>query len=171
MDTVTSLIILRLLHISCGVFWAGAAIYLAAFIGPAVKASGPEGGKFMGQLVRTNKLPMVMTIASTLNIITGVWLLWILSNGFAYEWMVSTHGLILNTGALLAIIAYVEGLIVTRPAAMKMNLISQQMAGNPPTPEQAQKLGLYRKKIFSANNLNAILLAGAVVAMSLAKYF
>ena len=41
------LILLRLIQIGAGVFWAGAAVMTAAFVEPAVRGSAPEGGKFM----------------------------------------------------------------------------------------------------------------------------
>jgi hypothetical protein len=167
---LTYLIILRLLHISCGVFWAGATIYLSAFVAPAVNAAGPEGGKFMQQLARTNKLPMVMTITSTITILAGVLLIWKLSGGFQYEWMVTTNGLILSAGALLTIIAYLEGLFVTRPNALRTNILGRQIGSGQPTPEKAQQLGIYGRKIIAANNIAAILLAAAVIAMSISRY-
>ncbi|HET9276886.1 MAG TPA: hypothetical protein VFN95_01830 [Flavitalea sp.] len=170
MDSLIYLIILRLLHISCGVFWGGTAIYLSAFVTPAVKASGPEGGKFMQQLARTNKLPMVMTITSTITILAGVLLIWKLSGGFQYEWMLTTHGLILNVGALLAIIAYFEGLFITRPTVLKINKLSQQIGSDQPTLEQAQQLIIYRKKMVAATNSAAILLGISVIAMSINRY-
>lgn len=172
MDNLTYLIILRLLHICFGVFWAGAAIYLACFIAPAVKAAGPEGTRFMQQLARTNKLPVVMTIAATLTVLSGVLLLWKLSGGFQSAWMSSRHGMILNIGGGLAIIAYFEGLFVTRPTVEKINKLGQNIAaaGNPPTAEQMQQLMQLRKKIFAANNFVAVLLAITVIAMSLVRY-
>lgn len=166
------LIILRLLHICTGVFWAGAVIYLAAFVTPAVKALGPEGGKFMQQLAKTNKLPVVMTIAATLNVICGILLLWKLSDGFQNPWVSSRQFMIFSTGGGLAIIAYLEGLFVTRPTVNKINQLGQSIskAGGPPTAEQAQQLNAYRGKIFKANNFVAFLLAVTVIFMSIAKY-
>ena len=38
------IVVLRLLHIFAGVFWAGAVFMLTRFVMPAVAASGPEGG-------------------------------------------------------------------------------------------------------------------------------
>ena len=167
------LIVLRLLHIATGVFWAGATIYLACFIAPAVKAAGPEGTRFMQQLAKTNKLPVVMTIAATINVVCGILLLWKLSDGFQSAWMSSEHGMLLSIGGGLAIIAYLEGLFVTRTTVMKINKLGQEIAksGGPPTPEQAQQLMAYRKKIFAANNFVAVLLALTVIIMSVVRYF
>jgi uncharacterized membrane protein len=171
MEPLTYLIVLRLLHILCGVFWAGAAIYLAAFIAPAVRALGPDGGKFMQKLARTNNLPLVMTFASTVTVITGILLLWELSGGFQIEWMTTKHGLVLNTGALLTVIAYLEGLMIIRPTVSKLNALTMQLAGGgPPSSEQLQLLNSYRQKIFTGNTIAAILLAITVIAMSLVRY-
>lgn len=172
-DQAWDLIILRLLHISTGVFWAGATIYLALFIAPAVQASGQEGSKFMQQLSKTRKLPVVMTIMATLNVICGVWLMWKLSSGFQSPYMSSKHGIILSFGGTLAIIAYLEGIFVTRPTVIKLSRLGGAIAkaGGPPTLEQAQLLMAYRKKIFRANNFVATLLAITVIAMSIVRYF
>lgn len=110
------LILLRLIHIPTGVFWAGVATYLAFFILPAVKAAGPEGGKFMQQLSRTNKLPIVMMLMSTLNILSGVFLVERLSNGFGMAWITSAYGLTLTIGGVLALIAYFVGMAVNMPS-------------------------------------------------------
>ena len=171
MDSLTYLIILRLLHIACGVFWAGAAIYLAAFISPAVQALGADGGKFMQQLAKTNKLPLVMTLAATTNIIAGILLLWKLSNGFQYDWMTSRHGLVLNAGVVLGIIAYLEGLLVTRPNIIKINALGAKLAiDGPPNAEQLQLLNGYRQKVLNANKIAAFLLALTVISMGLVRY-
>jgi hypothetical protein len=111
-----------------------------------------------------------MTITSTITILAGVLLIWQLSGGFQYDWMVTTHGLILNAGAVLAIIAYFEGLFVTRPNVLKLSELSRQIGDGQPTPSQAEQLGIYRKKIANANNMGALLLGAAVVAMSLSRY-
>ncbi|MFI5133343.1 MAG: hypothetical protein ACHQEB_03350 [Chitinophagales bacterium] len=166
-------VILRLLHIASGVFWAGAVIYMAAFIIPAVKALGPDGGKFMQQLSRTNRLPLVMTIMPLTNVVAGVILFWKLSSGFQSAWMSSEHGMILSTGGGLAIIAFFISLFVNRPIVVRISHLGQAMAkqGSPSTAEQTQQLMVLRKKLFAATNIVALLLALTVVAMSIAKYF
>src|SRR3954471_21083953 len=54
MSDQTYLLILRLLHIGCGITWAGTVIFVAFFLDPAVKSVGPDGTRFMQQLVKTN---------------------------------------------------------------------------------------------------------------------
>ncbi len=167
------LIMLRLLHIGSGVFWAGAIIYLAAFISPAVKALGPDGGKFMQQLSRTNRLPLVMTVVPLINVVSGVLLLWKVSDGFQPAWMSSEQGMILSMGGGLAIIAFFIGLFVNRPVVIRISRFGQTIAkqGSPPSAEQMQQLMAWRKKLFTATNVVAVLLAITVIAMSIIKYF
>ena len=44
------LVALRLIHIVAGSFWVGAALMLAVFVEPTVRAVGPAGGQFMQKL-------------------------------------------------------------------------------------------------------------------------
>jgi len=173
MSDLTYLIILRLIHIVCGIFWAGATIYLAVFIIPAVKASGAEGSKFMQQLSRTNRLPLVMMLAATLTVLAGILLIWKLSNGFESGFMGSEHGIVLSTGATFAIIAYLIGLTVNRPTVDKIAILGKAIAaqGAPPSTEQMQQLQILRKRLFTATNIVASLLAITVIAMSIVRYF
>jgi uncharacterized membrane protein len=172
MSDLTYLIILRLIHITCGIFWAGATIYLAVFVIPAVKASGAEGSKFMQQLSRTNRLPLVMMLAATLTVLAGILLIWKISGGLQSEWMGSKHGIVLSTGAALTIIAYLIGLTVNRPVVAKIAAMGKAIAaqGAPPSPEQMQQLGILRKRLFTATNIVALLLAFTVIIMSIIRY-
>jgi uncharacterized membrane protein len=167
------LIILRLIHIVCAIFWGGGVIYLALFIVPAVKALGPDGGKFMQQLSRTNKMPLIMTLAATFTVVGGLLLIERLSGGFTPEWFGTPHGIVLSIGATFAIIAYLVGLFVNRPTVARIAAIGQEVArkGGAPSPEQGQELQKLRTKLFSAVNITAWLVLGAAIMMSVARYF
>jgi hypothetical protein len=71
-----------------------------------------------------------------------------------------------------AIIAFIIGFTINRPAAGRMNRISTAIAkaGGPPTAEQMQELMALRKKLFTATNYIAILLVITVIAMSIFRY-
>lgn len=165
------ILILRLLHIGTGVFWAGSLIYLAAFISPAVNAMGQEGGKFMQQLSRTNKLPVWMTAISFLNILTGVRLLWINIERGGTAWLTGHEGASFALGGLLGLGAFMIGMMVNRPAVSRMAEIGEAVAkaGGPPTPEQAQQLAFLRAKMQKGIRLVAWHLGATVVLMSAAR--
>jgi hypothetical protein len=169
---MTYLTALRLIHISCGIFWAGATMYLAWFILPAVKSLGPEGGKFMQQLSKTNKLPQVMLSMGTLTVLSGILLIHILSGGFQSPWFGTSHGITISIGGTFAIIAYIMGLTINLPSVRKMGQIGAAIAstGGIPSQEQAQQMQSLRKKIYTATSVMALFLLVAVIGMAIFRY-
>jgi uncharacterized membrane protein len=171
MDDQKIILILRLLHITFGVFWAGSVLNVALFIAPAVKASGPEGSKFMQQLGKTS-YPIVVMVSAMITIVSGILLIWKLSGGFEPAWFHSSYSRVLTAGSGLAFIAFIIGFTVNRPTAIRMNKIGDAVARSaaPPTSEQLNELMRLRKRIFTATNYIAILLTLAVISMSICRY-
>ncbi len=167
------LALLRLIHICTGAFWAGGTIYVALFVLPAVKALGPDGGKFMGQLTKTRKLPVFMNVIALLNILTGLRLLMILTDNFKNTaWFATHYGMYISIGMVAALGAFAIGFAVSRPTANKVNGIVSAIAaaGGPPSPAQAEQLGALRAKMAKSLVIMAWHLGAALVFMSLAKY-
>src|SRR5436190_689631 len=104
MDLV--MIVLRLIHILTGVFWAGAAFILVQFILPAATAAGPAGGQFMQRLLQTNFSRIVLA-AGTLNVLAGLVMYWRDSGGLQLVWITTPTGLTLTLGGLAALIALI----------------------------------------------------------------
>jgi hypothetical protein len=148
-------------------------MYLALFIVPAVKALGPEGGKFMQQLSQTNRMPVIMTLAGTLTVIGGILLIERISGGFTPDWFGTPHGIIISIGATFAITGYLIGILVNRPSINRIAAIGKAAAakGVPPAAEQMQELQKLRAKLFSGINRMALLVLGAAIAMSIVRYF
>jgi hypothetical protein len=172
MSDQTYLLILRLLHIGFGIFWAGAAIYLAFFVEPAVKALGTDGPKFMQQLVKTNRFPIVILLSAVITVIAGALLIWKLSGGLQAQWLSTRYGTVLTTGGVLAIIAFIIGFLVSRPASMRIAKIGKAIAvaGGPPTSAQMEELKMLGKRLGIAGRVIAILLIFAVIGMSVFRY-
>lgn len=165
------MLVLRLLHICFGIFWAGSILYFALFIIPALKASGPEGVKFMQNLGKTG-YPVAVMFSAIISIVAGILLIGKLSGGFQVEWFSSWYARILTCGGGVAIIAFIIGFTVNRPAASQINKISQAVAkqGSPPSAEQMEKLMALRKRIFTGTNYIAVLIAIVVITMSIFRY-
>jgi uncharacterized membrane protein len=172
MSDQTYLLILRLLHIGCGVMWAGTVIFVAFFIDPAVKSSGPEGIRFMQQLVKTNRFPIVIMLLAIITVLAGSLLIWRISGGLQTAWLSSTNGKVLTTGGVLAIIAFLIGMTVNRPASFKIAKIGKAIAsaGGPPTPVQLAELNGLGKRLSIASRIIAFLLIFAIVGMSIFRY-
>lgn len=169
---ITTFTILRILHIGASVFWAGASIYLAAFIFPAVNALGPEGKKFTQQLVKTNNLPMWMTVMGFITVISGSILYWEVSLHFNMNWIASIHGIILSIGVMTATIAFIMGLAINKPTADRMAQIGQLIAqaGLPPTDQQLAEITTLTTRLKTSTNIIACLIVIAILGMAAFRY-
>jgi uncharacterized membrane protein len=165
-------LILRLLHIAAGVFWAGVIFKQVVFILPTVAKLGPDGGKFMQAMVNTNNYTKVMITSAVTTILTGILMMERLSSGFQPDWFGSTFGISLSIGSTFAIFAFIIGISINMPTAGKMAKLGQQIAaaGVPPTDEQQAQLAGFRQKIKVATYSMGVLLALAVVLMAVARY-
>jgi hypothetical protein len=166
------LITLRVIHIFAGVFWTGAAIMLAGFVEPTVRALGPEGGKFMQRMAGVGRLSLFMFLSSLLATLAGIWLYWRTSLGFQPAWILSPTGLVLTIGSIAGILEAVLGNLISGRTAAQMVALGQKVesAGGPPTPEQMQQLGALSEQLRRAGVWGAILLSIAVIAMAIARY-
>jgi len=172
MSDQTYLLILRLLHIGCGVTWAGTVVFVAFFLDPAVKSAGPDGVKFMQQLVKTNRFPVVIMLLPIITVLAGCLLIWRVSGGLQTLWLSTTNGKVLTTGAVLAIIGFLIGMTVNRPASFKIAKIGKAIAsaGGPPTTAQLTELNQLGKRLSIASRIIAFLLIIAIVSMSVFRY-
>lgn len=168
---MTVYIILRLIHIFAGVFWAGANFVMAGFITPSVQATAPESGKFMQHLAQKSGFPRFSEVAGWLTILAGLGLYWLISDGFQLSWFSTRRGIILSIGALLAIIAMVIAYAMQKPAAKRLGALGQeiQASGGPPSPEQLAEIQAQQKKLARGSLWSAVLLIGAVVGMALSR--
>jgi len=170
MPTLT--VVLRVIHIMSGVYWAGSVFLFSTILQPAVQDLGPDGGKVMVKLFERGYLTVVPS-AAVLTVGSGAWLLWIASSGFASDWMGSTTGIVLSTGGLLAITALVIGLGVMRPAGMRIWAIAREM---PSITDDAARnsrmadLQQLRTRLSLAGRIVFFLLIAAVLAMASARY-
>ncbi len=172
MDYAFLMTVLRLIHITTGAFWAGAACYLAWFVLPAVQAIGPAGAPFMQQLPRTRRLPQVMTFLSTLTILSGLWLYYISTSSLEAAFFSSRHATLMTIGGILGIISYCIATFFNLPTAKKLGKLGAQIAasGQAPSPEQAQQLMALRNRMMKATNVLAIVITSTVVMMAIMRY-
>jgi uncharacterized membrane protein len=170
MDIV--LVVMRLIHILAGTFWVGAAVFIAAFVEPAVHALGPDGGKFMQRLTGAGRLPLFMSLAALLTTLAGLWLYWRASVGFAIPWILAPSGLTLTVGALAGILAAILGSAVTGRTAGKLSELGKAMqaAGGPPQPAQLAEMQALQRRLQQASIWGSVLLVISVAGMAMARY-
>jgi len=166
------MIVLRVVHILLGVFWAGGAFFAAMFLVPSVRAAGPAGGPVMRQLMEVRKFPIYAMLFGLLTVISGLWMYFhdnSVSNGaFAKSHAGMTYGV----GAITAILTLVVGATIMGPTSGKMAKLMGQIAaqGGPPTPEQQQTITHLQQRLGLGTRLASILLLITVVTMAIGRY-
>ena len=163
---------LRIVHIVCGVLWAGTIFFFVWLAEPSIRASGPEGGKVMMQLIRRGYLT-ILPLAAVLTVLSGAWLWWIMSGGGRMAWMSTAFGGTLTGGAVAAIIAAVIGIFGMCPAALQVVRLAPKLPEITDDAERAETLAEIERLKNRARTLGRVvagLLLLAVVAMSVARY-
>jgi len=165
-------LVVRVVHIFCGVFWAGAALMLAGFVEPVVKALGLEGGKFMQRLMGPGRFGLYMTAAGLLTVLSGIAMLVRGSGGHLESWFASGYGHTIMTGSVAGLIAFVWGLSVNAPAAARLAALAREMqsAGGPPKAEQLADVSRLQHRLHTGGIVSAVLLTISVLAMAAARY-
>lgn len=166
------LILLRLIHISLGVFWVGAAVTNTLFLIPAIRAAGPAGGPVMQQLTQKLKMPIFIIAAGVLTVLSGIGLYWYDSAGFTNAFMRSGGGMTFGIGGAIAIVTLLIGIVAVAPAAKRAAAIGGQVAasGKPPSPEQAAEMQRLQARLGMLSTLATAMLAVTTIAMAVARY-
>ena len=155
---------LNLIHVASAFIWAGGTLFIALFVSRAAQAAGPGAGPFMGALLTRTRLVDALTWASILTVGSGAWL-WTLD--FGGNMPSGWKGVVLSIGALSGISALTFGLARQRPTILSMRQLVLDMGGNPPSDEQAARMGALRAKMTGYGNILASLVAVAITGMAL----
>lgn len=158
-----AIVVMRLFHVVLGAAWLGMVVFTAFFLSPAVAETGPDGGKVMAALQRRGVMT-VMPILALATLLSGVWLYWRFSAGFAAGYVNSPMGRAYAIGGAAAIVAYGLGIAVMRPAMLRAMTLVQTLG--PAAPEVVR----LRTRSTRVGRLVAVLLLGAAAAMAVGRY-
>lgn len=167
----TLLLVLRVIHILCGTFWAGTTIFLVVFCEPTANALGPDGGKFMRHLTGNTLFPVAMSATGSLTVLAGLALFFV-SSGSSLSWFTSVHGLVLASAAALGIVAAVIGAGVLKGTLKKLEALAGQINATQaqPSAQQEKQLFALKQRFSRFARINAVLLTTCVIGMSIARY-
>jgi hypothetical protein len=164
-------VVLRIVHVLGAIYWAGTIFFFVTYLEPSLRSLGPDGGKVMAKLFERGYLT-VLPIIALLTIIAGFWLLWIVSAGFDSAWMGSRLGISLSTGGALATIAFLVGLFVMRPAAVRIWAIMREMPSLSEEQRNARmnEMASLRARTSMAARAIFVLLLATALLMAVARY-
>jgi hypothetical protein len=165
-------IVLRFVHVVFGALWVGMMAFSTFFLMPAIEEAGPDGGKVMGAIQRRG-LMTVMPVLAIGALVSGIWLYLRIAAGMHAEFARSPVGMAFGLGGLAAIVAWVLGMAVLRPAMMKAMTLGQSLGPSASAEERQRVIGEARRlraRAASASRATAYLLLFAVAAMAVARY-
>lgn len=117
------ILLLRLVHVLGGIFWAGGGIYGALFVTPALIAAGPAAAPIIADMQR-RKLFTVLPVVAILTMLSGLRLLWIVSGGFGAAYFGTRQGLTYALAGGASIVAFLVALTVARPAGVRLGQLA-----------------------------------------------
>jgi hypothetical protein len=170
MNEPTITIVLRLIHILGGIFWAGTMILLAAFLLPTARAIGPEGGKFMGYVMRQRRLQLYLGTAMLLTVLSGIVMYARMAAATHGAWAGSRPGMAYGVGAVAAILAAAIGGAIGSSAGRKMLAVGQTIGPAGPSAQQQAELARLQARMALGARLAAGLLVVAAAAMAVGRY-
>lgn len=171
MTDTTLTIVLRLVHILAGIFWVGSIFLLVAFLAPAARASGPDAGRFMQQLMLRQRLSASLVVAMLLTVLSGIAMYARLASATHGAWAGSRPGIVFGFGGLAAILGGIVGGMISGPTARKMVALGQEAAeGGGLSPDQQAEMARLQARSAVGSRLTAGLLAVAATAMAVARY-
>ena len=165
-------IVLRLLHIITGVFWAGAVFFAVSFLFGSIRDAGPAGNAVARQLIGVRQYPKKIFVIALIAVLSGFALysqnISISDGAFAR----SRAGMVYGLGGVASMLTLVLGMIVMTPTSTKMGKLGAaiQAGGGTPTPEQAAELARLQGKMTMGSRIAATLLLFTVVTMAIARY-
>ena len=158
----TELVVLRILHILSGVFWAGAAIYLALVLEPKLRQAGDQVERaVLEQVSKLNSL--WITLSALITIGAGLVLIdrtpgrdfgQLFSNGW---------GTAIGIGLIASLAAFfLSGWVGANTAKLRRLLQSDGAS--------AKDIAAVRSRIALGSKINAVLVIVAVGTMAAARY-
>ena len=88
---------IRAAHVLVAGLWIGSTVFGAAWLMPAIDASGPSGGQVMRRIVQNGYSTYMSAIGLT-TLLTGLYLLWRFTGGFDPSVAATHAGMVFGTG-------------------------------------------------------------------------
>jgi uncharacterized membrane protein len=169
---MAELLVLRLVHILGGMIWVGSGIFTTFFLLPTLAQAGPAAGQVIAGLQR-RRLFTILPIVALLTILSGVRLMQITSAGFSPAYFNSASGRTYAWSGVAAIVGFLIGVIIARPAAIRAAKLGGSMAQSTDAAARAAQtatLERYRRTSSIASLVSVALVVLAAAGMAVARY-
>ena len=169
---MVEILVLRVVHVLGGLFWVGSALFNSIFLMPSLMEAGPAAGAIMGGLQK-RRLFTVLPVVALLTILSGLRLLWITSDGFDANYFATATGATFGASGTAAILAFILGMAVGRPANVRLGTLRQSLARTQDAAERAgmaAEVGRLQRRAGIVGWVVHTLLVLAAAGMALGRY-
>jgi uncharacterized membrane protein len=164
-DWVTAV---RLVHIVAASLWLGGGVFTLTMIFPAVNTSGPAGKGFMLHVARGGGFGRFFGPASGITVLMGAILYW--KDGYSKAPFGNTASIVVTIGAIIGILAFLEGVAITMPVGRKMQKLAKEVGPQGPTPAQGPEFAKLASKL-NAAALRGIIMVSIVFLLMIGRLF
>jgi len=165
------MLVLRFAHIVFGALWVGMMAFMTFFLMPTFAEVGPDGAKVMAALAR-RRIPVIMPVFALITLVSGFWLFDRLAGGNHGALMRTPMGKAYAWGATAALLAFLIGMIVGRPAMIRSMKLAESLPTAAPEERAARMAEMQRLRAPGAavNRVVMGLLLVALGVMAVARY-
>lgn len=162
---------LRFAHVVFGALWVGMMAFQVFFLAPVLAEIGPGAGPVMAAFVK-RRIPVIMPVFALIAIVSGMWLFQRMSGGNMQALMATPMGKGFGIGGAVALLAFLIGVVVMRPAMMKSMKLGEAIATARPEDRAAiqAELQQLRARGTTLGKLVTWMLLFTLAAMSVARY-
>ena len=168
---IAELLVLRVVRVLGAIFWLGSGLFTTFFLIPALARAGSAAAPVMGAL-QGRRLFTWLPVVAVLTLLSGFRLLMIASAGFSADYMGSAMGQAFLWSGVLALLAFVVGMLIARPAGVKVGQLSASLASRTDAERAALMPELERLRRRNSVGMLAatIMLVVSAVGMAVARY-
>lgn len=161
--------LLRLAHILFASLWFGGAAYQLLVIGATLRQAGPAAGGFMATLAARGGIGKYFAVTGGLAIGFGFAIYGVRMGNDELETF-EGMGLWITLGAIVAVAAYLHGMIFNMPTEKRWLAFMRGLKG-PPTKDQQAQLMDFGMRMGKAGAVSVLLLSIAMLLMLLSRVF
>jgi hypothetical protein len=129
-------LVVRVVHVLLAALWLGSVGLMVLFVMPAHKATGVAAAPMMAAIARRG-LNGFMGAVGGITVLTGVYLYWRFTGGFAPELSATRAAMVFGTGGIAGILAVIIGGAVVGRNAARMGELGGKAMALPEGPERA----------------------------------
>lgn len=164
-----TLVALRAVHVTCGVYWAGGRFLTVAY--PGFMIAADDDRDRLDRLLSHKRMTTSVGVAGVLTILSGTALLWLVSVGLDPAWFATTYGTVITVGAVVGVLAWMLGAAASYHAQYRGRDMREDIeAVGEMTDSHRAELSRLLGRLRYGERLKALLLLVAVLTMAVARY-